>query len=154
MKIPYQIICFVTAMLFFFSVFFQKKDSIYTGYAEGIVRDSVDSHVLQVATVSVYKVADSSLVSYQLTNNSGEFHFRALPIGIHLEIVVSHIGYKYFRQNFIIPAGTGKINLKVLGIAPGYAELSEVTVSNRRPPMQMNGDTLEFNAEAFALDRN
>jgi hypothetical protein len=154
MKYHLQIAFFFTAMLFFSSAIAQKKDSTYTGYAEGIIKDSINNQPLQVATISVYKVADSSLVSYQLTNNFGEFHFRALPVATPLEIVISHIGYKHFRQKFIIPANTKKIDLRALRMAQGKIELSEVTVSYHRPPVQMNGDTLEFNAEAFKLDKN
>jgi hypothetical protein len=154
MKFHLQIIFFLTAMIFFSSAIAQKKDSTYIGHAEGVIKDSINNQPLQVATVSVYKIADSSLVSYQLTNNFGEFLFKALPLATPLEIVISHIGYKHFHQKFIIPGDTKKIDLRALRMAQGKIELSEVTVSFHRPPVQINGDTLEFNAEAFKLDQN
>lgn len=140
-------------MFFLCSVYAQKKNSLNVGYVEGVVKGA-ERHFLQVATISIYKVSDSSLVSYQLTNSYGGFRFRSLPVAEGLEIVVSHVGYKNFHGKFLIPGESKKIDLGDIVIEQGEILLNEVIVKYRRPPVQMNGDTLEFNAEAFKLDHN
>jgi hypothetical protein len=142
------------SMFFLCSVYAQKRDSVNDGYAEGVVKGAAEKHSLQVATISVYKASDSSLVSYQLTNSYGGFRFRTLPVAEGLEIVVSHIGYKNFHRKFLITGDLKKIDLGDIFLEQGEIQLNEVIVKYRRPPVQMNGDTLEFNAEAFKLDRN
>jgi hypothetical protein len=143
----------VISMFFLCSVYAQKKNSLNVGYVEGVVKGA-ERHFLQVATISIYKVSDSSLVSYQLTNSYGGFRFRSLPVAEGLEIVVSHVGYKNFHGKFLIPGESKKIDLGDIVIEQGEILLNEVIVKYRRPPVQMNGDTLEFNAEAFKLDHN
>ncbi len=53
----------------------QKKDSTWIGSASGIARDSAYNYALQAASAAIYNAKDSSLVSYQLCNNFGEFQF-------------------------------------------------------------------------------
>lgn len=145
------LICLFFATLGGNSVFAQQKDTAMTGSVEGIVRDSAHNYVLVSATVAVY-TNDSALVSYQLTNNAGEFVIRRLPAGVPLKIVASYIGYRSIEKKFTIPVFTGKINLR-LNMERAAKDLVEVVVS-AVPPVRMNGDTLEFNAAAFKLDPN
>lgn len=122
------------------------------GTAKGIVRDTAHNYVLRSATVSVYKAADSTLLSYQITNNYGEFSFKGLPINVSLRLEASHVGYQMLRKNFTIPAAKHAIDLQTLIIEPKDITLKEVGITV--PPISMNGDTLEFNAAAFKLDSN
>ncbi|MBO9732131.1 MAG: hypothetical protein J7623_26050 [Chitinophaga sp.] len=131
--------------------FSQKRDSTWTGAAKGIVRDSTHDYNLPAATLAVYLVKDSSLISYQLSNSFGEFHFAALPVKQPLRIVVSYMGYRSFVKKFTIT--DSEVDLKTLNLERGENTLKEVEVV-AVPPVQMNGDTLEFNADAFRLDPN
>lgn len=142
---------FLSFLLFSFSTFAQQSTATATGTVKGVLRDTLHHYVLKSATVSVYK-ADSTLLSYQLSNNYGEFHFKNLPIGQNLRITVSHIGYQHYHKNFVIPTDTKLTDLKKLIILPSSKALKEVEITI--PPITMNGDTLEFNAGAFKLDSN
>jgi hypothetical protein len=133
----------------------QKKDSTYAGVVNGVVRDSVYNYNLQFSTVAIYKIKDSSLVSYRLADNFGEFHFKDLPIGISLKIVVSYVGYKTLTKKFSIPFTSRQVDFNSLNLyRRDENNLKEVTITASPPPVRMNGDTLEFNADAFALDKN
>ncbi|WP_316811187.1 TonB-dependent receptor [Pedobacter heparinus] len=127
-------------------------NATYIGTTKGIVRDTAHNYALRSATVSVYKSADSSLLSYQITNNYGEFNFKNLPVNLPLRLEVSHVGYQLLRKNFTIPAAKNTIDLQTLIISPRDITLKDVVISV--PPISMNGDTLEFNAAAFKLDSN
>ncbi|WP_133576871.1 outer membrane beta-barrel protein [Pedobacter metabolipauper] len=137
-----------------FNVQAQKKDSIYVGLVDGLVRDSVHNYVLKSATLSIYRADNAQLLSYQLANNFGKFQFKELPVGIRLRITASYIGYQSISQEFIIPANTRKIILKAMNLERAENNLQEVNIVAERPPVRMKGDTLEFNADAFKLDTN
>jgi hypothetical protein len=136
------------------TAFAQKKDSVGTGAVTGILRDSVHNYIMQSATMAIYKVAGNELVNYQLTNNFGRFQFKQVPVGIPLRIIATHVGYMSAKKDFIISPKTKTIDLKVLNMERIDLSLKEVTIAAAAPPMQMHGDTLEFNASAFKLDTN
>ena len=131
----------------------QKKDSTYVGAIEGMVKDSVHNYVLRSATVSVYKADNNQLIGYQLSNNFGKFQFKALPIAVKLHIMMSYVGYKPYKKEFVIPSDTRKLDLKTLIAERAENDLEEVQIV-AKPPVEMKGDTLIFNADAFQLDSN
>jgi len=130
----------------------QQANPANPGSVKGLVRDTAQKYVLKSATVSVYKAADSTLLSYQVTNNYGEFNFKNLPVNLPLRLDVSHVGYLTSRKQFTIPADKNTIDLKTIIATRRDVMLNDVVISV--PPISMNGDTLEFNAAAFKLDSN
>jgi hypothetical protein len=134
----------------FSAAFAQRTDAALGGQLQGILRDSADGRFLQSATVAIYTAKDSSLVSYRLSNTSGLFHFDALPTGIPLQLVISMIGYRNHYQ--VLSIQNIKVDLKEVRLAKSSISLSEFTVY--QPPVQMNGDTLEFNMNALVMDKN
>ncbi|MEO7315904.1 MAG: outer membrane beta-barrel protein [Ginsengibacter sp.] len=152
-KLSPFIFLFISTILIHTAVFGQKKDSTYNGVIKGIVNDSAHNYVLPSASVAVYKTEGNELLSYQLSNNFGEFHFKEMPVGISLKVIVSYSGYKNFSKEFKIPMDKKEIDLKKLVVERSEGTLEEVVVKYI-PPIQMNGDTLEFNADAFKLDSN
>lgn len=136
-----------------FSVSAQKKDSTYVGQVTGAVQDSIHNMMLRSATLSVYKAENNQLLAYQLSNNFGKFHFKEIPIGIKLKIILTHVGYKQYQKEFLIPKDTRTIDLKNLNTERAENQLEEVKIM-AKPPMQMSGDTLVFNPDAFKLDTN
>ena len=134
-----------------------KKDSTCNGTLVGVIQDSAHNYVMQSATLAVYRNADSALISYQLSNNFGEFSFKELPTGIELRLVASYIGYKNTYKKFTIPIKEKEIDLRRLNMdrmeEGEQTGLADVVVKSS-PPVQINGDTLEFNADAFKMDPN
>jgi hypothetical protein len=96
---------------------------------------------------------DTSLIAYQLSDNSGEFSFNNLPIGSWLIIRVYYTGYQSLSKPFIIPDQKATVDLKQINLYRSENVLEEVVVKST-PPVRMNGDTLEFSAAAFKLDKN
>jgi hypothetical protein len=131
----------------------QKKDSTFVGAIGGLVKDSVHNYVLRSATVSVYKSDGNQLLGYQLSNNFGKFQFKGLPIGIKLNLMMSYVGYKPYKKEFVIPTDTHELDLKTLIAERADLDLEEVKIV-AKPPVEMKGDTLVFNADAFQVDSN
>ncbi|GAB3927126.1 outer membrane beta-barrel protein [Mucilaginibacter myungsuensis] len=130
------------------------SDSILVGTVTGTLKDSLHNYVLRSATVTIYRAADNELVGFQLTNNYGKFTFKQVPVGIPLKIIGSHVSYKDSEKKFLIPKNTKTIELGTVTIDRTDRVLKEVAIKASVPPMQMRGDTLEFNAAAFKLDTN
>ncbi|RYE46058.1 MAG: TonB-dependent receptor, partial [Sphingobacteriales bacterium] len=148
-KFTLSIIAFLLNAVIFTA---NAQQTTHPGSAKGIVRDTAQNYVLKSATVSVYKAADSTLLSYQVTNNYGEFSFKNLPVDLLLKLEISHVGYMTGRKNFTIPSGKNTIDLKTIIVERSDVTLDNVVISV--PPISVNGDTLEFNAAAFKLDTN
>lgn len=151
MKRPHTISILLLCLCFAASA--QKKDSTYVGQVSGAVRDSIHNMALRSATLSVYKAENDQLIAYQLSNNFGKFLFKEIPVGVKLKIILTHVGYKQYQREFTVPKDTRKVDLKNLITERAENQLDEVKIM-AKPPMQMSGDTLVFNADAFKLDTN
>jgi hypothetical protein len=147
---------FITAVLLasFTNAKAQSADTSSFGFVKGIVFDTKQNYALPSASIAIYRVKDSGLVNYQLSNNYGEFKFNKIPKGIPLRITVSYIGYKSLSKSFNISQAETVIDFNHLNLERTENQLGTVVVASQRPPIQMNGDTLEFNADAFKIDKN
>ncbi|MFT4095152.1 MAG: carboxypeptidase-like regulatory domain-containing protein, partial [Niabella sp.] len=129
-------------------LFAQKK----IGAVKGSVYDSLNDYALQSASVTVFKQADSSIVEFQLSNETGEFDIKNLPVRTPLYFVVTHTGYRSFLANFQLDSTAPVKDFKKLSLLlKGDGEMEEVTIKAVQP-IRMNGDTLEINPDAFKLD--
>jgi riboflavin biosynthesis pyrimidine reductase len=154
MRLLFSLLSALSLIYLSLTVAAQNKNPTYQGVANGVVRDSVYNYVLQSATIAIYKAKDSSLVTYQLANNFGEFNFKELPVDVPLRITVSFTGYKTHSRVFIVLAKTKKVEFKNINLDRIDNNLAEVIVKAMPPPVSMKGDTIEFNADAFVLDKN
>ena len=128
----------------------------YVGFAQnltiqGTLKDSLANRALNAATVSLVYAKDSSLVSFSRTNEAGLFNFKNLAPGSYL-ISFSYVGYvpKW------VPVLTGSDKTVEMGVVymNDVNTMSTVTVTARRPPVVINGDSVEFNSENFKTAPN
>ena len=128
----------------------------YVGFAQnltiqGSLKDSIAGRALNSATVSLVYAKDSSLVSFSRTNEEGLFNFKNVLAGSYL-ISVSYVGYipKW------VPVITGTEKTVEMGLIymNDVNTMSTVTVTARRPPVVINGDSVEFNSENFKTAPN
>jgi hypothetical protein len=128
----------------------------YVGFAQnltiqGSLKDSIANRALNSATVSLVYAKDSSLVSFSRTNEAGVFNFKNVTPGNYL-ISVSYVGYvpKW------VPVITGTDKTVEMGLIymNDVNTMSTVTVTARRPPVVINGDSVEFNSENFKTAPN
>ena len=118
---------------------------------EGTIMDSLAKRTLPYATVSLVRSKDSSLVSFARSNDQGFFTIKNVAAGKYL-LSISYVGYQ--QQWLAFKTGTNA----VLNLGNIYLEdaskMSSVTVTARRPPVVINGDSIEFNAENFKTAPN
>jgi hypothetical protein len=118
---------------------------------EGTIMDSAAKRALPYATISLVRSQDSSLVSFTRSNEDGFFNIKNVPAGKYL-LSISYVGYQ--QQWFAFKTGTTPVlNLNNIYLEDA-SKLSTVTVTARRPPVVINGDSIEFNAENFKTPPN
>jgi hypothetical protein len=126
---------------------------IHTAAAQGTIKgklvDSAAKTPVALATVTVFKAADTSIITYRLSTPEGEFKVPGLPSGIACRVVVSFSGYGVFRKEFTLAADNPVLDLGTIPMAPVSKSLDEVIVFAERPPVVIKKDTVEFNASAF-----
>jgi hypothetical protein len=119
------------------------------GTLKGKLTDSTAKTPLALATVTVFKAADTSIITYRLSNIDGEFKVPGLPLNINCRMVVSFNGYSSYRKEFVLTAATETLDLGTIQISSAPKTMDEVVIIAERPPVMIKKDTIEFNAAAF-----
>lgn len=114
--------------------------------------DSMQKQQLSNATVSLMNAADSSLIAFTRTNDDGSFYFDQLKTGRY-RLSASQVNFHPRWKNFEISANDETIDLGPI-FMKDKSIMETVSVMSQRPPVVVNGDTLEFNAEAFRTKPN
>lgn len=118
---------------------------------KGKVIDSVSKQPLELSTVAMVDVADSSLIAYTLSKKNGIFELLRLPAEKPVKLVISFAGYKSYIRRFnfkkaeVVDIGEISLNSKML---------NEVVVRAERTPVKIKKDTIEFDAAAFKIRPN
>lgn len=123
------------------------------GIVKGKLTDSLNNAPLELATVSVVMLKDttSELVSYTASDVKGLFALHNLPVGKQLRILISFVSYKPFRKQFTLQKGE-TLDLGTIALAP--RQLNEISIKGERSPILFKKDTIEFAAEAFKVRPN
>ncbi|MGN6395210.1 MAG: outer membrane beta-barrel protein [Mucilaginibacter sp.] len=120
------------------------------GTIRATVIDSVSRQPVQLATVSLLKLSDTSLVSYTVTDKNGTFVLHNIKQEPS-RLLISHVGYRGLHLKIDFKNGE-LINLGDLYLSSRM--LQEVVVKGERVPVIMRKDTLEFDALAFKTRPN
>lgn len=113
----------------------------------GKIVDKENGEPLESATIFVEKIADSSLVTYTITDEAGNFVLEGSNDADSLRLVGSYAGFLPYKQ--LVELSSEKINLGTLQMEFATNMLGEVTVVADRAPVTVKTDTLEFNAASF-----
>jgi hypothetical protein len=117
---------------------------------KGKVYDTMSNKGLAYATISLVKAKDSTLVSFSKADSSGNFSLKAVPHGEYL-VSSSYVGFMpVWKRVSVNKELVDMGNLEMTDVK--YAD--QVTVTARRPPVNIKGDTLEFNTENFKTQPN
>jgi hypothetical protein len=126
---------------------FAQKNTI----VKGTVYDTLSKKGLSYATVSLVNAKDSTLISFMRVDSTGHFIMKQVSKGKYL-LSTSYVGFMPVWKDITVnneeEIDLGNITLTDVNIA------SNVTVQSKRPPVVINGDTLEFNSENFKTQPN
>jgi hypothetical protein len=100
-------------------------------------------------TIVLLNPSDSTLLYYGIAGNDGKFSIGNIRKGQYL-LQASIIGYTSIYRSLTIPLSGGE-DLGALLMIPKPVNLSEVTVTGERIPIQLKKDTIEYNAKAFKV---
>lgn len=137
---------YVLSLLFLCINFAYSQNS---GSLKGTVIDHTNKP-LEKATVSILMQQDSSVLSYSLTNDKGEFNLVKLPANKNLILYISHVNSSNYHQDILLNPDEKK---QLDSIKLGGKLLDEVIISVA-PPVRMNKDTLEYNTDFFKTRPN
>lgn len=125
---------------------------VYAGQynLKGQVTDSLQGK-LAGASVSLLDPQDSTLVTFAITNEQGLYTFNAVKDGSYL-LQVALMGY----YTYYAPVKVGEhiatdMGIQILSANEQGHVLDEVIVSGEKIPIQLKGDTLEYNAGSFKV---
>lgn len=119
------------------------------GQVKGQVSDSLTGKPLASATINVLDAKDSSLVSFARSRDNGTFEVNRLAAGDFI-LIVSYTGFQKETRRFSI---TPEVPVADLGslLLSSNSTLEGVTVM--AAPVQIKGDTVEFNAGSFKVNK-
>jgi len=116
------------------------------------VMDSTGT-TLPGANAVLLRAQDSLLTSFATTDNDGVFRMQNVPAGQYL-LRVTFLGYERPDQTIDVTADDQYFGLGDLRMYPAGFFLNGVEVKADRIPIRMKGDTMMYDAEAFAVGDN
>ena len=106
---------------------------------------------LEAATVYIEKQADSSLITYTISDVEGFFELKGTAQDT-MNLIISYTGFQPFKK--VIAPNVGQLNLGNVYLESSENLLDEVKITARRAPVTVKNDTLEFNAASFKTRPN
>lgn len=125
----------------------------FTGYSQtlrGQVKSRGGSELVN-STVMLLDTKDSTMLSFAKSKENGFFEIKA-PKKDEVILQVSYVGFEKFML-FLIPTGSDQ-NLGIIYMDSVSRELAELTVKGERAAVEINKDTVEFNAGLFKVQEN
>ncbi len=136
-------------LLVLVTLFIAKIALSQTGSISGKITDTSFTKAKVYATITVFKAMDTTIVTYRLSNEKGEFKIPGLPLNIPLRFIVSFSGFNTYRKQFILTEANSQLKFDSVALTASTNELAEVLIISERPPVMIKKDTIEFNANAF-----
>ncbi|MCI0922378.1 outer membrane beta-barrel protein [Sphingobacterium rhinopitheci] len=136
-------------ILLLISVFCLQVTGFSQSVITGNVVDKKENLKLENATIMLLQAKDSILVDFVRTNSAGKFELKKPNQGDFL-VIVSYPKYADFYQ-LLSPNSEG--NLGDIGLQ-SVENLIEEVVVNRRAAITLKGDTTEYDASQFTVEKN
>ena len=119
--------------------------ALFAQQINGSVQDAQGSSVNN-ATVSLLRSKDSSVVKLAVTKADGKFGFTGASAGQYL-LSTSHIGHKPSYSHSFDFDGTKNVDVAVLKLEKLPAELKGITVTSKKPIVEVKADKTILNVE-------
>lgn len=117
----------------------------YAQQISGTVKDQQGKPIAG-STVSLLKTRDSSVVKLAASNNEGRFSFKPINSGSYI-VSITHVGYAPSYSSPFEFSGAGETDVPTMGLNKLASELKGVTVSSKRPMVEVKADRTILNVE-------
>ncbi|MCY7309414.1 MAG: carboxypeptidase-like regulatory domain-containing protein [Chitinophagaceae bacterium] len=134
--------CFTTILLA------QKNGSV-----KGIAFDIISKQPVAAATVTVLERKDSSLVTFTMTGDDGQFQINGLAKGEY-RLMISHVNYHNSNRFFSVTETAKNAELGNVTMNDKVKVLEEVVLASEAPPVTLINDTIQYNAGSFKVQPN
>src|SRR5688572_30830916 len=124
-----------------------------SGSVKGIIFDTIANQPVAAATITVLQRSDSSLITFTMTNNRGEFSLTNVPYGDY-RLLVTHVNYYNVNKFFTLNEAHKNVDLANVQVSDKTKVLEEVVVMAEAPPVTLIGDTVQYNAGSFKTKPN
>ncbi len=119
------------------------------GELKGRLWDGTHKEALGYATIAVYTAQDTTLVTFRVSDEKGNFKVPNLSLNQPLRLVVTMTGFKVYRKEFTLSTASPELDLGQIDMEQADHLLGEVLIESEAPPIIVRKDTLEFNASSF-----
>lgn len=138
---------FFTLLIAIITLSFVSQAQKGTGQVSGRVIDG-NTKTIESATITLLRYKDSSVAKISVANREGNFRFENIAEGKYL-VSISAVGHiKGYSESFEINTTNGSIALKTIELIPVSKELSNVSVTGRKPLVEQKIDRMVVNVEA------
>ena len=120
-------------------------------HVSGILVDNKSKLPVIGVVIRLAKIADTTDVVSTSSDRSGLFSFANMNFGSY-RLQASRVGYTTMIRRVAIDSST--YDLGTMEMAESAIPLKEVVVESAVPPALQKGDTTEFNAGAFKMNRD
>ena len=135
---------FLAITLFIFSISSQLSAQNQANIQGKILDESGAS--LAYANVLLNNAVDSSLFKVEITDDVGLFNFQQIPEGKYF-LSISYVGLAEYTGQIFSFSGNDNKDLSEIVIEANKNDLAEVTVTAKRPMIEVRPDKLVFNIE-------
>src|ERR1051326_6127922 len=117
----------------------------FAQHVSGNVKDQ-QGKALPGSTISLLNAKDSSVAKLAVSNNDGHFSFIVSKTGRYI-ITASHVGYVPVYSAAFDLSGSGETNVPTLELNKLAGELKAVTVTTKKPMVEVKADKTILNVE-------
>lgn len=117
----------------------------------GRVLDQGDASAAVGATVKLQSVKDSTQIKYAIVDEEGYFLIRNIEQAFY-RMTVTSLAYKPYSK--IIRIGTTDMNLGKTLLVPDEKMLESVEIKGEVVPVEQKGDTVQYNADAYTVNKD
>lgn len=115
----------------------------------GAVADTA-GQPLSGATIILLRQPDSLLTHYALTDQQGRFRLQGVAADAYW-LRISYLGFTDLVQHLAVNAQPSPFELGSYELHPASFLIQEIEVNAERIPIRVRGDTLEYDAQFFAV---
>jgi outer membrane receptor protein involved in Fe transport len=112
---------------------------------EGVLLDSKSKSPIDLATITIKNLMDSSKFFGAKSNEKGQFEIENVPYG-NYKLQATSLGY-LAKEVAVVAVNNAQVSLGKISLVPNSKVLKDVTVSGEKATIQMTGEKKIFNVD-------